>query len=94
MGGGIYAIEDWGTGYWPEWPDGERYLQRDDQKTGEGELPSYFPSHQYGMVGVLKQLMDECHYDAIKESFNSPRNRPSRFEKMCIYAGLAIIIKK
>jgi cephalosporin hydroxylase len=20
--GGIYAIEDWGTGYWNEWPDG------------------------------------------------------------------------
>ena len=22
--GGIYVIEDWGTGYWPDWPDGGR----------------------------------------------------------------------
>src|ERR1044071_9872210 len=21
--GGFYVVEDWGTGYWPTWPDGE-----------------------------------------------------------------------
>jgi len=94
VNGGIYIIEDWGTGYWPEWPDGERFLQHDNQIAGERELRSHFPSHQHGMVGVLKQLMDECHYDAIKEGPNSPPNRPSKFEKMCIYAGLAVINKK
>lgn len=23
--GGLYVIEDWGTGYWDSWPDGVRY---------------------------------------------------------------------
>lgn len=23
--GGLYVIEDWGTGYWPRWPDGAAY---------------------------------------------------------------------
>ena len=23
--GGYYVIEDWGTGYWDQWPDGKRY---------------------------------------------------------------------
>jgi SAM-dependent methyltransferase len=26
--GGLYAIEDWGTGYWDFWPDGVRYRGR------------------------------------------------------------------
>lgn len=23
--GGLYVIEDWGTGYWPSWPDGKKF---------------------------------------------------------------------
>jgi len=42
--GGIYAIEDWGTGYWPDWPDGAVF-ERD---------------HAAGMVGFIKSLVDEC----------------------------------
>lgn len=25
--GGYYVIEDWGTGYWDQWPDGKKYNQ-------------------------------------------------------------------
>ena len=93
INGGIYAIEDWGTGYWPTWHDGARFLPYEEDVKA-GELPKYFPSHQYGMVGFLKQLIDESHHDAIREGLNSPPNRQSKFEKMCIYAGLAIITKR
>jgi hypothetical protein len=24
-GGGIYIVEDWGSGYWDDWPDGGRF---------------------------------------------------------------------
>ena len=43
--GGLYVIEDWGTGYWPGWPDGRAY---------DGG------NHLAGMVGLIKELVDEC----------------------------------
>lgn len=42
--GGLYAIEDWGTGYWPDWPDGALFER----------------GHTAGMVGFVKSLVDEC----------------------------------
>ncbi len=42
--GGLYVIEDWGTGYWDSWPDGKRY---------DGS------NHTAGMVGFVKELVDE-----------------------------------
>lgn len=44
---GIYVVEDWATGYWPNWPDGEQYH---DQP---------LPGHTAGMVGMIKRLVDE-----------------------------------
>lgn len=41
--GGFYCIEDWGTGYFPTWEDGE----------------SFTPNHSAGMVGFVKSLIDE-----------------------------------
>ena len=43
--GGSYVIEDWGTGYWSDWEDGRLLRQ--------GE------PHQAGMVGFIKELVDE-----------------------------------
>jgi hypothetical protein len=96
--GGIYVIEDWGSGYWPSWPDGRRYNRSQLARLeGEGRprhenaadgagtkvrsmlrrlprgklraalknayyrwklLPAPFPSHDAGMVGFVKQLVD------------------------------------
>jgi hypothetical protein len=88
--GGVYVIEDWGTGYWDSWPDGRhaaagvalggprprsgglprRLANRASLWRGPiGRLgrrlspalpPPHFPSHDYGMVGFVKQLIDEC----------------------------------
>ena len=43
--GGWYFIEDWGTGYWKSWPDGQYYKG---------------VNHLHGMVGFVKELIDEC----------------------------------
>ena len=51
--GGIYAVEDWGTGYWPEWLDGSPYA------------PGPPPGHVGGMVGTVKRLVDEVEYGQI-----------------------------
>jgi SAM-dependent methyltransferase len=97
--GGVYVIEDWGTGYWDKWPDGRHaapeVLHPESQKgrsrggsggvaggvaagvaagLGHGPGPigkagrkwsralarERFRSHDYGMVGFVKQLVDEC----------------------------------
>jgi len=53
---GLYFVEDYGTGYIPDFHDGapfSRAPQRPDAQV--------FPSHQWGMVGWMKQLIDELH---------------------------------
>lgn len=67
--GGLYFLEDWGTGYWPEWPDGEAVADLPSAMAAFAERPSYpaynkaigqhrIPSHSAGMVGLLKFLVD------------------------------------
>ena len=58
--GGVYAIEDWTTGYWANWADGELYQGRAALDSAESDpLTRQFPSHDYGMVGFVKELVDE-----------------------------------
>ncbi len=54
--GGVYAIEDCGTGFLPEYPDGEKFREPplDDTRPKTRQ----FASHQFGMIGVVKQLVD------------------------------------
>jgi cephalosporin hydroxylase len=54
--GGYYVIEDIGTSFLREYPDGSAFIAptRDDAVEGTVE----FRSHQNGMVGVVKQLID------------------------------------
>jgi hypothetical protein len=90
--GGFYAIEDWGTGYWGSWPDGEQI-----SPPVELSLPfsgNHFPSHEMGMVGLLKQLIDECALsDIFHHRFGMPRTRTSWIRSMHVCAGLVIIEK-
>ena len=88
--GGLYVIEDWGTGYWPDWPDGVAYLPTPAAATSPlrhrllraatrlaraARVPfapvlasaikralqrGQYHSHDYGMVGFVKELVDEC----------------------------------
>ena len=78
--GGIYVIEDWGTGYWEDWPDGEEFrpsakhliyrLRRQYIQDKEYENPKRinYESHGVGMVGFVKQLVDEVSIEDIKHS--------------------------
>ena len=126
--GGIYAIEDWGTGYWSGhsyYPDGRRFHGGDKviESTGRGSLlesglrwlskrgivklmaplqrllspykyASHFSSHEYGMPGFIKQLVDECGvYDITNPTYGNPPQRPSRIQRMIISAGLVIVFK-
>lgn len=77
--GGIYVIEDWGTGYWDSWPDGKKYEDT---------------NHMAGMVGFIKELVDECGWqDVSHPKFGSMPSRNSFIEKMQINHGQVIIQK-
>ena len=78
--GGLYIIEDWETGYMPGWPDGRACAAKTDSR-------EHMPSHDAGMVGFIKQLVDEIH--AMPQA--APRR--SRFESLTLQWGICIVRK-
>ncbi len=107
--GGLYVIEDWGTGYWDDWPDGksldlEAYL-RPRPKQGpfrrlwlkvarKLRLKTPMPCHSYGMVGFIKQLIDEQGaHDATRKRLKGEPKRNSKFEYMIIMPSIVFIRK-
>jgi SAM-dependent methyltransferase len=77
--GGVYVIEDWGTGYWDYWPDGEAY-------TGK--------NHTAGMVGFMKELVDEvASADHISQNDPSHMSKPSRIAALEMRHGMVFVRK-
>jgi SAM-dependent methyltransferase len=65
--GGLYCIEDWGTGYMPVWPDGGPLANPLDIEhldstqvpfNPDASRPIPMHSHDIGMVGLVKRLID------------------------------------
>ncbi len=81
--GGMYVIEDWGTGYWDSFPDGKHY----EAQAGcdDGDSPQVrFPSHDYGMVGFVKELVDECGTGMAHPDPQHPQHGQLKIDKMMI----------
>jgi SAM-dependent methyltransferase len=123
--GGVYVVEDWGTGYWDSWPDGRHAAaqvvqagprERSGGMTGRlarrlgrgpgpiGRLgrrlsralpPPRLPSHDYGMVGFVKQLIDECAMPDVTAPGRGGLQpyRPSSIAKMRISTGHVFVFK-
>ena len=104
--GGIYIIEDWGTGYWNNYPDGKSLNLRKYHQQSFCTSTFYLKyqkilnligikipmkSHCYGMVGFIKQLIDE--QGAIDVTVGTKEFRESKFEKMIIMSSIVFIIK-
>jgi hypothetical protein len=53
-----------------------------------------FHSHDYGLVGFIKELVDECGMaDITREDCGTPPYRPSKFKEMRILPGQVFIVK-
>jgi SAM-dependent methyltransferase len=120
--GGIYVIEDWGTGYWDQWPDGHRLnaqhggarrrlyrrllplshgwpgRQRATRRAVHVLLnaarPRRLASHDYGMVGFVKQLVDEVGApDVTRPDWGRGKPRQSRIAKVRISTGHVFVYK-
>lgn len=104
--GGLYVIEDWGTGYWDNWIDGKSldmssYFKEYSQAR---KLWHYFmgrlgvkfpmPCHSYGMVGFVKQLVDEqAAHDVTRKSHGGKSKRGPKF-KSIIFTPSIVFVQK
>ena len=100
---GLYVIEDWGTGYWSDWPDGKTYRPRSELYSGFlsllrklgviSRIPSH--SHHYGMVGFIKELVDEQGaVELARARLTGTVTRGSKFENMTITPAIVFIKKR
>ena len=104
---GIFVLEDWGTGYWGDWADGKNYREGESwlDKIWSGlvrrsryfaKIPIKIPfrNHSYGMVGFVKQLVDEQGAaDWTRKSVHRTAQRKSKFENILIKPSLVFIQK-
>lgn len=100
--GGLYAIEDWGTGYLDDFPDGKRFnianfpvstVQSLSSETAGESIKVPFPCHSYGMVGFVKELVDEQGAASITMKHPVAEHRASKFESVLITQGIVFVIK-
>ena len=124
--GGVYVIEDWGTGYWDTWVDGVGYRARPKgfspalyrltrgvarlrQSPHVARLPlaarvlsglkaatlrRQYSAHDYGMVGFVKELIDELGMaDITHPQFGVAPPRPSKFREMRLSHSHLFIVK-
>ena len=124
--GGIYVIEDWGTGYWDSWADGSGFKHYDfGRDLGFSEkaafkldylqknllrsipvvnsltsrlkgvlLKNACHSHNVGMVGFIKELVDECGMGDVNHSQAGVSDgRQSHFRELKISHGHVFVVK-
>jgi hypothetical protein len=123
--GGLYVIEDWGTGYMRGMPDGKAYVPPGSTASIRSRLRPFvermvdrpsvvrrpalrrvvhalmnrlvrmkFRSHMYGLVGFVKQLVDEAGMDDITQpEWGTPPARASKFSYIQVSHGQVFIAK-
>jgi hypothetical protein len=99
--GGLYAIEDWGTGYLEDFPDGRKFnpqisivyrIRSLMPKSLGRKMKVPFPCHSYGMVGFIKELVDEQGAASIANGCKAGWRR-SKFKNLLVTPGIVFITK-
>jgi hypothetical protein len=99
---GLYAIEDWGTGYLDDFPDGKRpdtvnspvpSVELGSSQAADQKMKVPFPCHSYGMVGFVKELVDEQGADSMTMQLAMEARRASMFESVHITQGIVFVTK-
>ncbi len=98
--GGLYVIEDWGTGYLPAWFDGgpvaetvgTAMLDRGPVAMHDVAAPIPLPSHDVGMVGVVKRLVDHVARGTLVYA-GAPVDAPLNIASMQVYDGIVALRK-
>ena len=100
--GGLYCIEDWGTGYLPDWHDGGEIAARldvaniDSSATvmqSEVPTPIPMPSHDIGTVGVVKRLIDHTASGTVRWAQPDAVGEVLVIEAMTVWDGIVVLRK-
>ncbi len=124
--GGIYVVEDWGTGYWWDWVDGialrtrhrhyNQILFQAIRAAGRLQrnplvrsnpltrrlasllktvlLHRQYKGHDFGMVGFVKELVDEMGMpDITHPDHGVPPLRHPRFKDLHVLPGHVVVVK-
>ena len=83
--GGFYVIEDICTAFLSEFPDSEPF---NPIEIGSQQGERHFPSHQAGMVGVVKQLFDHVMAPTVQGGYSG-----FPIERMSVLTNIAIVRK-
>jgi hypothetical protein len=123
--GGLYIIEDWGTGYWDHWVDGVSYrpgrktfnhtwyrlirgiarLQRNRflnripllksflRRAKAAAIKRDYHAHEYGMVGFIKELVDELGMADIGAATAGGPRLHAKFREMRLFHSHLFVTK-
>lgn len=100
--GGLYCIEDWGTGYLPDWPDGGpmaaplnvRNLDAPTSSVGGGATHAApMSSHEDGVVGLIKRLIDHTACQTVGLAQPSMVEEPLEIRSLCVWNGIVALWK-
>jgi hypothetical protein len=100
--GGLYFIEDWGTGYMPSWHDGGQLVSPLDvgnldstttPMSAEVAAPVPMPSHDLGMVGMVKRLIDHAASGTVRDAQPDAVGDVLAIESMTVWNGIVVLRK-
>jgi hypothetical protein len=92
---GLYVIEDWETGYMPaeSWPDGAKYHGQVDVAALDRADEGRMPSHDHGMVGLVKRVVDHTASDRICIYTPDSVGETLPVESMVVRQGMVVLRK-
>jgi hypothetical protein len=88
--GGLYVLEDWRIGYFVPYASALSVSSLDDtipREVGDGRMPS----HDYGMVGLVKRLVDHLGAEVIKTVAPDRAHAPLPLDSVTITEKMAIL---
>lgn len=100
--GGLYCIEDWGTGYLPDWCDGDPIASpldidhlADQTPSEKDDAPTInaMSSHDAGMVGVIKRLVDHTASGTLRFAQPDSVGNVLAIESITVWDGVVAIRK-
>lgn len=101
--GGLYVVEDWGTGYLTDWHDGGPLagrlgvagLDASTAALSSGEpSPVPMPSHDLGLVGVAKRLLDHVAAGTVRHAQPDAVDEVLEIESLTVWDGLLALRKR
>jgi SAM-dependent methyltransferase len=100
--GGLYCIEDWGTGYLTNWHDGGPMISPLDIENldevatpvqSDHPQPIPMPSHDIGLVGLVKRLVDHVAGGTVRFAQPHAVTEVLPIESMTVWDGVVVLRK-